>query len=84
MENNLNKHKFLEFAEQQLEKHIAELNTNYKDRTMPADDEKDKAIERHLNMFTAELEEKSKELNEEENSKQIIKEYQEKFKNSLP
>jgi uncharacterized membrane protein len=35
-------------------------------------------------MFTAELEEKSKELGDEENDEQVIKDYQEKFRKALP
>ncbi len=84
MENKVNKHTLLEFAEQRLEEHIAELNTHYEGRTMASEDEKKQAFETHFNMFTAELEEKSKELGDEENDKQTIKEYQEKFKKALP
>ncbi|MDQ6763118.1 MAG: hypothetical protein M3015_10900 [Bacteroidota bacterium] len=84
MEDKVNKHTFLEFAEQQLEEHIAELNTQYEGRSMDSDEEKKTAIETHFNMFTAELEEKSKELGDEENDKQTIKDYQEKFKKALP
>lgn len=84
MENKVNKHTLLEFAERQLEEHIAELNTHYQGRSMDSDEEKKQAVETHFNMFTAELEEKSKELGDEENDKQTIKEYQEKFKKALP
>ncbi len=84
MEEKLKKHTFIEFAEQQLKEHIAELNTQYQGRSMDSNEEKKTAIETHFNMFTAELEEKSKELGNEENDKQTIKEYQEKFKKALP
>ncbi|MEO8569331.1 MAG: hypothetical protein ABI419_09345 [Ginsengibacter sp.] len=83
MENKVDKHHLLEFAEQRLEEHIAELKTQYMGREMPSEDEKKNAFEKHLNMFTAELEEKSKELGDEQNDKQTIKDYQEKFKKSL-
>ncbi len=84
MENKLNRHNFLEFAEQRLEEHIAELKTHYEGRDMSNNDEKKTAFEKHFNMFTAELEEKSKELGDEETNKKLIAEYQEKFKKSLP
>ncbi len=84
MENKVDKHALLEFAEQRLDEHIAELNTHYEGREMASDDEKKKAFETHFNMFTAELEEKSKELGNEEDSKQVIKDYQEKFRKALP
>ena len=84
MENKVNKHALLEFAEQRLEGHIAELNIHYKGRAMASNDEKKKAFETHYNMFTAELEEKSKELGDEENDEQVIKDYQEKFRKALP
>ena len=84
MEDKVKKHTFLEFAEQQLEEHIAELNTHYQGRSMDSDDEKKQAIETHFKMFTAELEEKSKELGNNENDKQTITEYQEKFKQAQP
>ncbi len=84
MEDKVNKHALLEFAEQRLDEHIAELNTHYEGRAMASDDEKKKAFETHYNMFTAELEEKSKELGDEENDKQVIKDYQEKFRKALP
>lgn len=83
MENKLNKHQFIEFAERQLEEHVAELNTQYEGRTMANEDEKKTAYEKHFKMFTAELEQKSKELGEEEDSTNTIREYQEKFKRSL-
>ncbi len=83
MENKVNKHNLLEFAEQRLEEHLAELHTHYEGKSMPSNDEKKTAFDTHLNMFKAELEEKSKELGDEENNKQVIKEYQEKFKNAL-
>ncbi|MEO6289189.1 MAG: hypothetical protein ABIO76_04685 [Ginsengibacter sp.] len=83
MEDKLNNHKFLEFAEQRLEEHIAELNTHYEGRTMPDNDEKKTAFNKHFNMFTAELEEKTKELGIEETNKKTIEEYREKFRNSL-
>ncbi len=83
MENKVNKHALLEFAEQQLEEHIAELNTHYEGREMDSNDEKKAAFDTHLKMFTAELEEKSKELGDEENNKNVIKEYQEKFTKAL-
>ena len=51
---------------------------------MASDDEKKKAFETHYNMFTAELEEKSKELGDEENAEQVINDYQEKFRKALP
>ena len=73
MENKVNKHALLEFAEQRLEEHIAELNTHYQGRSMASEDEKKEAFDTHFNMFTAELEEKSKELGDEENNKQTIK-----------
>lgn len=84
MENKVDKHALLEFAEQQLEEHIAELNTHYEGREMASADEKKAAFETHFKMFTAELEEKSKELGDEENNKNVIKEYQEKFTKALP
>lgn len=84
MENKVDKHNLLEFAEQRLEEHITELKTHYEGRELAPDDEKKKAFETHYNMFTAELREKSKELGDEENDKQTIKEYQEKFKKALP
>lgn len=84
MEDKVNKHNLLVFAEQRLDEHIAELNTHYEGRTMASDDEKKKAFETHYNMFTAELEEKSKELGDEENDEQVIKDYQEKFRKALP
>lgn len=83
MENKVDKHNLLEFAEQRLEEHVAELNTHYEGRSMPSNDEKKTAFETHLNMFKAELEEKSKELGDEENNKELIKDYLEKFKNAL-
>lgn len=84
MEEKLRKHTLVEFAEQQLKEHIAELNTQYQGRSMDSDEEKKTAIDTHFNMFTAELEEKSKELGNEENDKQTITDYQEKFKKALP
>ncbi len=84
MEDKVNKHTLIEFAEQQLEEHIAELNTHYEGRSMDSEEEKKQAIETHFNMFTAELQEKSKELGDEESDKQTIKEYQDKFKKALP
>lgn len=84
MEEKLRKHTLVEFAEQQLKEHIAELNTQYQGRSMDSDEEKKTAIDTHFNMYTAELKEKSKELGNEENDKQTIKEYQEKFKKALP
>ncbi len=84
MEDKVNKHNLLVFAEQRLDEHISELNTHYEGRTMASDDEKKKAFETHYNMFTAELEEKSKELGDEENNEQVIKDYQERFRKALP
>lgn len=84
MENKVDNHALLEFAEQRLDEHIAELNTHYEGREMASDDEKKNAFETHFNMFTAELGEKSKELGNEEDSKQVIKDYQEKFRKALP
>ena len=82
MENKVNKHEFVEFAEQQLKEHIAELNTHYEGREIDSD-EKTQAIETHSNMFRAELQEKSKELGDDENN-DLIKEYEQKFKEALP
>lgn len=84
MEDKVRNHTLIEFAEQRLKEHIAELNTQYQGRTMDSNDEKKQAIETHFNMFTAELEEKCKELGDEESDKQTIEEYQEEFKKALP
>ncbi len=84
MENKVDKHNLMEFAEQRLEEHISELNTHYEEREMASEDEKKEAFTTHFNMFTAELKEKSKELGDEENDKQVIKNYQEKFNKALP
>ncbi|MEP6583138.1 MAG: hypothetical protein ABJA90_02675 [Ginsengibacter sp.] len=79
MENKVNQHNILEFAEQRLEEHMAELNTHYEGREMGSNDEKKKAFETHLNMFTAELTEKCKELGDEKGSQQVVADYQRKF-----
>ena len=84
MENKTSDHDLIEFAEQRLKEHIAELNTHYEGREMPSNDEKKKAIDIHFNMFKAELEEKSKELNVEGDDRKIIKDYEEKFKQAIP
>ena len=84
MENKVNKHALIEFAEQRLEEHIAELKKHYEGRETPSGDEKEKAIDKHLNMFKAVLEEKSKGLGDEEMSKDIIEEYGRKFRKLIP
>ncbi len=84
MENKSTRHDFLVYAEQQLEAHTAELKTNFEGRGMSSGEEKTKAFDISFNMFTAQLEQKSKELNIEEDSKKIIKEYQQKFRERLP
>ena len=84
MENKVNKHSLVEFAERRLKEHIAELNTRYQGRQMASEEEKKKAIETHLNMFKSELREKNKELGDEQEGNNIIKGYEEKFKKELP
>lgn len=84
MEDKSTNHDFLVYAEQQLEAHIEELNKTYEGREMPSNEEKSKAFETRFNMFTAQLNEKSKELCIEPESEKIIEEYQQKFKERLP
>ncbi len=84
MESKISNHDLIEFAEQRLEEHIAELNAHYQGREMASDDEKKKAIDTHFNMFKAELEEKSKELGNGQEHTAIIKEYEKKFRQALP
>lgn len=82
MENKEKNHDLVEFAEQQLKEHIAELNTHYQGREIDSK-EKQEAIATHLNMLRAELKEKSKELSGNENN-DVISEYEQKFKQALP
>jgi adenosine deaminase len=84
MNEELVTHTFIEFAEQKLEEHIAELKTHYEGKVMPDKEEKESAYKKHFNMFTAELNEKFKELGEEEIVWKELEAYQQKFKNSLP
>lgn len=84
MENKLDNHTIVAYAEQQLAEHIAELKTQYEGREMPSNDEKKEAFEKHCKMFRAELEEKFKELGYEEKGQDIIKEYIEKYNKALP
>ncbi len=82
MEDKIANHQFIEFAERRLEEHLAELNTRYQGREMANEDERKIAYDRHFKMFTAELEEKSKELGAEADVEDTIKKYQNKFKSS--
>ncbi len=84
MEKKNSNHDLREFAEQRLKEHIEELNTHYQGKTMPSKDEKTKAFETHYNMFSAELEEKNKELGDDKANEHTIKEYLQKFKKDLP
>lgn len=84
MNEKLSTHTFIEFAEQKLEEHIAELKTHYEGKVMPDKEEKESAYKKHFNMFTAELTEKFKELGEDENVHKELQNYQQKFKSSLP
>ena len=84
MNQKLSTHTFIEFAEQKLEEHIAELKTQYEGKVMPDKDERKSAYEKHFNMFTAELTEKYKELGEDEKIHKELEDYQQKFQNSLP
>ena len=44
MENKTSDHDLIEFAEQRLKEHIAELNTHYEGREMPSNDERKKQL----------------------------------------
>lgn len=72
---------FKSYAEQRLKEHEAELNTRYWNEQIPKQ-EKEKALENHVNLFRKELEEKVSKGNEA-NAKNAIEEYVSRLKQAV-
>lgn len=65
---------FRDFAEKELENHLAELNTKYQNEPMSSKELKRKAYDEHTKIYRKELEQKENELLQNEKDESLKKE----------
>ena len=65
---------FRDFAEKELENHLAELNTKYQNEPMSSKELKGKAYEEHTKIYRKELEQKANELLQNEKDESLKQE----------